>query len=612
MTLFRWRAIVVLVLFLVLLFAGWVLLLDLLVERAVEETGASVVGAKVDVASADVRLGEGRVRLRGLAVANPDAPMTNLLEAREIVANVMVTPLLEKKVVVETLAVRGMRFGTPRTTSGALENPSPESGRAWREVNAWAGQLRVPSFTLEGLGGVVNIDAIRPESLRTLAHARATVAQADSMRVVWEGRLRALDPRPQIDSARALVERIQGADPARLGITGVTQLVNSGRSTLSMLGALQGGVAVLDSTVRTGVWRLQDNVREFGAMRDADLAYARGLLNLPSLDAPSISPALFGETAIAWLKPVLYWVKTAERYLPPGLDPKRHSGPQRARASGTTVNYPGRATYPRFLLEYGATDLEIGGTGAAAGQYAALVRGLSSAPSLYGQPVEIAAGRTGAARGPRELRLTATLRHAQRPLQDSVSLYVSGVTLPTVDLSAIGGRLLLGEGTSEFSLGRNGGQIQARLRWVSTGVSWERGRGSQAAGGNLRIGTAAWAKDLVWRTLSGVRRVEVEMRLRGSLEHPSLSVSSNLGQAVARSLRQEVGREIQHAEEQVRAEVDRLLQPRLAEATLQVDALRERVQDTVAMRLDEVKAVQEQLAAELRNLTRGIPGIRIP
>jgi uncharacterized protein (TIGR03545 family) len=433
------------------------------------------------------------------------------------------------------------------------------------------------------------------------------------MRPVWEQRLRVLDPRPQLDSARALIERVAKADPVKLGIGGVTQLVNSGRTTLSTLGDTRTRVATLDSAARSGVEQLRGNVQQFVAMRDADLAYARSLLRLPSLDAPTISPALFGETAVSWLKPVLYWVKTAERYLPPGLDPKRYAGPKRARARGTTVTYPGRAMYPRFLLQYAETDLEIGGAGAAAGQYAALIRSLSSAPALYQQPVEIRAGRTAAARGPRELRLAALLQHASRPLRDSVALYVSGLTLPTVDLSAIEGRLSLGQGTSEFTLDRNGDQISARLFWVSSDVNWERlDRQAAAADASLQIGSTAWAKDLLWRTLSGLRRVEVDMRLRGSLDRPRLSVSSNLGDAVVQSLRQELGREIERAEQQVRAQVDRLAQPRVAEARARVDSVRVQVQDVVAARLREVEEVRQRLENELRNLTKGIPGIRFP
>lgn len=607
--LLRLRAFIPMVLLLVLLVVGWWLLLDRLVAKGVEEAGASIVGAKVDVGEADVRVGDGVVVLRGLQVANPDAPMTNLVEAREVVANVMMPPLLEKKVVVETLAIRGVRFGTPRATSGALENPPPGSGQLWREVNSWADRIRIPSLSLEGLGGVVDVSALSADSLRTLAHARAMVARVDSMRGAWESRLVALDPRPQLDSARAFVRRLENANPVQLGIAGVTSLVNDGRARLSGITGLRDRLASLDSAVRAGVGALQANVGEFATTRDADLAYARSLLRLPSLEAPSLSPGLFGETAVTWMKPVLYWVRAAERFVPPGLDPKRFPGPRRARAPGTTVHYPGRATYPRFLLLHGETDFAIGGTGTEAGNYVALVRGLSSAPALYGRPIEIAAARTGAVRGPRDVRLAAQLAHGERPLRDSVMLQLSGVGLPGIDLDVVGGRLELGQGNARFSLSRVGDQLDAQLEWVANAVTWVR-RDSVVA--SLRVGTAAWGRDLLWRTLAGIRQVEIDMGLRGRIERPALYVRTNLADALAASLRRELGAEIQRAEQQVRAEVDRLVQPRITEARARLQAVRTEVEQVVGQQLQEAQDLRSRLEEELRRVTRGIPGLRIP
>ena len=134
MKLFRWKAVVPLVIVLVILVVGWVLFADRIVRKTVEFVGTELVGARVDLASADIRLLKGNVTLKGLQVTNPDKPMTNLVQMDEIVAQVSLRPLLEKKTVLDTVAVRGVRFGTPRKTSGALAHPSPTTGLVTRRL----------------------------------------------------------------------------------------------------------------------------------------------------------------------------------------------------------------------------------------------------------------------------------------------------------------------------------------------------------------------------------------------------------------------------------------------------------------------------------------------
>ena len=588
----------------------WWLYADRLVERGVEASGESLVGARVEIESADLRARGGSIRLSGLQVANPDAPMTNLFEAEEIVVDLMLGPLLEKKVVVQNLVVTGVRFNTPRETSGALENPDPESGELWRQVNGWADQIELPEFSLESLTGVVRIEALSADSLRSVQYARSVASRVDSMRTSWEAELAALDPRPRIDTVRAVVERLEAFRPTPLNALQIPALVRDARASLGGVTSLQTEVAALDDAVRAGIGSLDFGPERLAALRSEDLAYARGLLDIPSLEAPTISPALFGGTALTWLKPVLYWAQTAERFLPPGLDPRNRPGPKRARAEGTTVEFPGRATWPAFLIQQGEVGLEIGGTGAAAGAYTALVSNLTSSPSLLGRPMEITLGRQEGAQGPRGLSLSAVLDHTTEVLRDSVGLGLTGVGLPEIDLSALGGRLSLGDGESTFSFRRVGDQIDAQLFWTSTDLGWTRTDGAAGSGTAPAPtpGTAAWARDLVWRTLTGVERVELGMGLQGELSSPALSVTSNLGDALAESLSRELGQQIADAEARLRSEVDSRIQPLVQDARARVDGVRTEVADRVSeqrQELEELRARLEARVQELNPLGRG-------
>ncbi len=592
-----------------LLGLAWWMYADTLLRRGVEESGASLMGARVDLESADLRALEGSIRLTGLQVTNPDRPMTNLFEADEIVGDLMLGPLLERKLVIERLVVTGVRFNTERETSGALGTQDAEAGQLWRQVNGWAEQIQIPELNLEGLGGVVRTEALSPDSLRTARYARSMGERSDSMQQEWGDRLTALDPRPRIDAAGAMAERLESFRLTPLNALQLPALLRDGRSTLDGVRVLQQDLGSLDEVVQSGLSTLQLGDEVLADLRRQDLAYAASLLNIPSLEAPTVSPALFGGTALLWLKPVLYWARAAERLLPPGLDPRQGPGPARSRAQGTTYDFREGARYPGFLLQEGDLGLELPGTGASAGAYSARIRGLTSAPALLGEPMEITVSRAGAERGPTGLALTAVFDHTGSVLRDSISMSMSGVSLPRLTLGSFGGGLDLGEGESRFALKREGEQIEARLHWVSENATATRTDVPGATAEDVDntqapIGSAAWARDLVWGAVSATPSIELDMAISGTLANPSLEVSSNLGEAVAAALRREVGREVAAAEARVRAEVDAQIQPVIEDARRRVAEVRSGVGARLADRQAEVDDIRARIEARLQALRR--------
>ena len=598
----RWKAVVPLTVFLGLVAGVWWLLLDRAVERAVEDVGAVVVGARVDLASADVRVTDGAVTFRGLAVTNPDAPMTNLFEAEEIVADVAVRPLLMQRVVVESLAVRGVRFGTARETSGALDHPSAASRAVRSEVDAWANSVRIPALSLSGLRQGVDLSRLTPDSLHTFRVARDLTSDAATVEQTFRRQIAGLDPSPRIDSARALARELSGANILSLGVGGVTRLVGRTRATLDVLGGLERSLAQVDSSARG---QMADLNRGLAALEDAhaaDVRWAMGRLQLPTLDAPTVSTAIFGRLAVEWVRPVLYWLNVADRFVPPGLDPRRMAGSKRARRAGTTVHYPGGTEYPRFLLEHADVDMVLGGAGVAAGAYGARLTGLTTDPAIYGRPLEVTAGRTGATAGPRDLALAAVIDRAGAAARDSVDARAAGLTLPTLTLEELGAALALGQGTTELHLVREAGSLRARWHIEAPAVRWTRLAAAPAS--PPARGSQAWLADLLWRSVAGVRNVELDMEVVGDPARPSLAVRSNVGRAVVQSVRAELGRELERAQADVRAEVQRLVGDEVAAAEARVAALRDTIAERVGVPREQLAAVQAELRAQLQRLGR--------
>lgn len=615
MKIFRWKAVVPMVLTVVLVAVLWTLYIDRVIRRAIEFAASDVVGAKVELASAHLRLRHADLVLTGLQVTDPDAPMTNLMEVPEIRASLNGRALFMKKVVVESLALRGVRFGTPRKESGALKNPSPASGEATRRVLGWINSIPIPTLDLRGLvGTVVRIPAVNIDSLRTPRQARLVVVQGDSLRGAWEAELRGLDPRPTVDSARALAGRLQAANIRGMNAVQLAATASEVRTMIGRVGSMKARVDTAALHANAGVNLARAGVAGLEDARRADLAFVRGLVRIPSFAAPDVSMSMFGPLVTERLKPVMYWVNVAENYVPPGLDPRRHAGPARLRRPGTTFDFPLAHTWPSFLVEHAVADLAIGGRTAAAGAYVAEFAGVTTEPAVYGRATTFRARRTSSV-GPRDLRVSGAMDRTGRIAFDSLQANVPRLAVPSFNIPGAGARLEFGDSSfMQLGLARAGTELRGTWRMTADAVHWRRTSDSSGhpQGVPPQIGSQAWAESLIWRAIADIPRVEIEASLTGPLRSPHLSVSSNIGDALAASVKRVMGAELQRAEAQVRAKVDSLVAKEVAAARAKVAALEAEARERIAAPREQLAQVEAELKEALSRVTSVVPGVRLP
>ncbi len=615
---FRWKALIPLALFVLAVILGWTLFVDRLIKLGVEAGGTAAVGARVDLASARLKLFQGQLRLRGLAVTNPNKPMTNLFQVDEILLDIGVRALLWKKFDAESVAVRGLQFGTARKTSGALppRKQSPSSGASsLAGAAAWAQKTALPSLDLGGLGKAVNTGAVSADSLKTIAMARRLAAQGDSLKGAWAQRIAAANPGPVLDSAKALAARLQGTDVRKLGLAGARDAATSVRSTLNAVKASRDRLTGLqrDATAQVDSFRAQ--VAALDRARSQDYAYARSLVKLPSLDPKDVSAAMFGRMALAHFAPQLAMVRAAQQHIPPGMMPQQHAGPVRRRMAGTTFEFPKAHTYPTLLLEFAEGTFALAGNTTMAGSYIGRVTGVTTQPAVYGKPLTFLVQRSGAVVGPRQAGVSGVLDHTGAVPHDSVTAHLLGVQLPAADIGAVGARIDLSRGTMDLTLARTGDALRGRWAVGTDSAVWSRLAAGAAAdtGAATRIGSQAWLNALVWRAISSIRHVDVEASIAGTLTSPQLEdVSSNVGGEVSRALQQALKGEVSRAEAQVRARVDSLVGKQVADARARIAALDTGPLKQLTGEQQQLADVQSQLEQRLRSLTGGIPGLRLP
>ncbi len=598
---FRWKAIGPLLGLLVLIAVLLWLFAEPIARQTTEEASTELLGTEVDVGRLDLLPRQASVDLGALQVADPFEPRRNLLEADRIVLKLNPEALTEKKLVVERLALQGMRFGTARKRPARPVKGDGFAPQALRAVREWGQRLDVPLLQLTPIDTIKSL-VLNPSQLGTVQAAQGLRARTDSTRQALESGFKALDIKGTVDSAHALADRLGRTDPRSLGLDGTRQAIQSVQQTLKRLDQARQQVTALDRNVKAGVQLLGTGVQGLDQARKRDYAFARSLLKLPSISSPDIGSAFFGKVSIDRFQQALYWAELARHYMPPGLLPREDPGPKRLRASGTTVRFPKERSWPSFLLQVGQVDFSID-EGLLKGAYAASVQGLTSAPALYGKPMIVSARRDAPGSAIAGLDVGAIVDHRTSNVRDSVAARLRGVQLPAFQIPGLPFRLAPGAGSVNLSFLRRGDQLSGRWAIGSNQVSW----------GLDSTGTQSQLEQVVWRVLSGLKQLDVSAQLGGTVAAPRLSVRSNLDDAIADRLKAVVGEEVAKAEAMARAKVDSLVNDKVQPVKQRIAALQADATSRVGDQQAQLDKVQAELEAQLKRLTAGVaPGIKLP
>ncbi|HLZ44721.1 MAG TPA: TIGR03545 family protein [Gemmatimonadales bacterium] len=582
---FRWRAVGPLLALLVIVAILWLVFADSIARHESQRVGTQMLGAKVEINDMHLDLPHGKVSIHGLTVASPHEAFRNLLQADELVADVDVVPLTEKKIIINRIAANGLRFGTPRHTDGRVAAGSGDgiAGRVLAETHQWASQFQVPVLQLAT--GKISIDSLDPRRLATIPAAQALSARADSSRRAWQAAFDTLRLGPSLDSAQATLEKLRTARATDLAA------LNEARQAIDRLKRARDRVTTLDRNVTQGVAKLKAGVAGLDSTRQRDYAFARSLLKLPSFEPPEIGKALFAPGTIKPFERVLYYVQLARRYMPPGLLPRATTGPKRLRRAGEDVRFPKEHDLPGFLVRSAELSFLLHPTAPQPQRYAGSLSGLTSDPALYGRPT------VATASGP-ELGAGLMLNHLRDIPVDTAGATVGGIRLPAFEVPGVPVRLDPGVATTQLGFTLNGDTVQARFAIRSSNVRWSR----DSALTNTTIG------DLIWRTVSGIANLDVEARISGELQHPTFAVRSNLDQAISTRLRAVLGEQVAGAEKQMRARVDSLVNDKVGPVRARVNDIQAQAQAQVAQQRGRLDDLQKQLEQRIRDLT----GIRLP
>lgn len=598
--LFRWKAILPLGLFLLAICLGWWLGADWLGRRAVIAAGTRMTGAEVDLAAFRIHLLRASIELDGLALADAADSSRDTFEAGTLIVDLDPAALFEKKLVIDRLAATGVRIGARRATPARrIPKAAEDTSSALEAARAFASKVSVPLLRLTPVDSIRAL-VVDPGQLKSLQAATALEARSDSAEAALRTRYDSLALPAVLDSSRALADRMARFNAGTAGPAGVQQAVKDLNQGIARIKDARTRVAALQRSAMTAATSLGDGAKALDAARQQDYALARGLLKLPTISPADVSAALFGRSAVDRFQRAVYWSALARKYMPPGLVQKKNPGPQRLRMSGTTVRFPELHQLPTFLLRRGDLGVSFGGDSANAYALQAAVQGVTSDPALYGRPTTFSGVGQVAGPAPMTVTLGGALDHTGAAPIDSAAGRVTGIELGPIPLPGLRYSLLPGVGATTFAFTVRGEGLEGRWTLTAPRIAWVRDSGAGAGGA---------VDQLVGKVLQGIGALTLEAHLGGTLAAPQVSITSNVGDAVAKGVSTMVGQAAREADAKARAEVDRQVGPKVAAAKARVADVERQGAALVTDAEAQLQGQQKQLEARLQGLAKpALPG----
>lgn len=559
---FRWRYVLPRVAILAAIYAGVRWGLDPALKYAVVTGGEAALGAKVEVAELSTSLLDGQLVINGLAAANPGKPLRNLAEAERMQLDVDFNALLRKRFVVKNGLVRGLKFDSERTTSGALEVVAEEADAGPSMFD--------PAITAAGDAATQWFDDLQGRFTEDLESKLATPRVVNELEERWQQQYAALKKRA--DDLAAKTKQIENE---------FREAKKNPLRSVAILAALNEQLAATRNELKTTLAEIQALPAQAKADRAAvdaarkqDQQFLKDSLDIAKTDGGQLTQYLLGETAHGYITDTMGWVQYVRSWIPKS----KIERPDRAR--GTNILFVDRRL-PSCLIErvtltgaarLGGQPLEVTG----------LLTDVTTEPELHDRPLQLHLVAAGAVGG--DVLVTIDRRGGAAHdtlVLDCPNLAIGERTLGKADSLAV--QVAPGRASVKANLVLEGDQLTGTIHVCQSSTL-------AASTPKLRDDRIA---AMLGDSLRGVDRLEATINLAGTLRKPQWQIDSNVGPQLADGMKGAAKKYLTERRDRLVAKV----QGKVDEQMARLDAKRQEAQAELMGKLGENQQIVEQVAA---------------
>lgn len=508
----------------VLVAVFWFVFADYLVKRGIEKAGSRIVGAKVELAEADLTLLPFGLELDRLQVTNPDEPMRNLFEIDRIRLAVEAGYLLQRKFVGEEMTLDGVRLDTPRKVSGQLTAEPPEKEKSERKK---PGAFAIPKLSVSDVGAV-----LKKEKLQTLIEAEQFKKDIQAEQEKYKKLLETLPDKQKLEGYKDRLKNMKGGKSlgSVLGASSELKTLKKDiENDLNLLRQAKGDLEKKVGSYKNRLERLKD-------MPKKDLERLKKKYSLSAEGADNMTRLLFGPKYADWVTKGLSLYQKIKPYMEKSdQSTKEKADKPPARREDESI--------PDVLIRIARVSLLLD-----AGTISGDVKDIASDQVVHGRPITfVFSGQQ--LETIKKLDVEGTLdRTVSEQATDTITAHCKGYRLVNASISDNPDLpVTLKDALADVDLDINikNQTIDSRLMSSLSAVSFETVDQENRDPLNAAIADA----------LSDISTLRVEAELRGTLEENDIHITSDIDRVLGKAVKKAVQKQAKAFEQKLKQQI---------------------------------------------------------
>jgi uncharacterized protein (TIGR03545 family) len=523
-----------------------ILFMDGIVKGVIESKGTELVGAKVELARADLTLSPMGLTLTGLKVTDPDQPMSNLLDIERIAFLMDSGSLLMKKVIVDDMSITGIRMNTPRKRSGAIggSKPSATSPAATSSApSSTTEEEAMPSFSVPSVS-----DILKSGDLESLTIIKDVETEIKAIEQKWKDNIATLPGKDSMDSYKKRINNLKSTkidSPQKLD------------ALLKEIDQIKRDIDADTAKVNSTFSQIQPDIDNVKArINDAKDAPARDIKRLK--EKYSLSPEglqnfsrmLLGPKVNEYIDMALGYYDKASPYMDKH-NAQKADKPKHLRGKGINVKFTEHDPKPSFLVRKMSANVILP-MGSIDGQ----IMDITTEQNITRRPTTLLF-ESDALTAIKSLTLSGTLTHIEPGKGvDVFNLKVNSYEIKDVLLSE----------SKDFPVTIDSGLTDITAKATLRGRELDSTITGALSSLNISTGSASGAlAQALGNTLQETERMTLSAKVDGTLPKYRLRVSSDLDKVLQAAVGKLVKEQSAKLERDLKRQVDALTKNSLAD-----------------------------------------------